>query len=1230
MSVFTGRFRRFLRTGLRPRKPRRPERASLAVEALECRLVPTVLFQPLYNNESASDGGADKLSNGIPVYLIFWGQYWQAPDAGNPTVGDLTTAAGRLLSGPYFKGLQEYGIGGQPVLSGEYKDPNNPGLNGLDDGQMSDVLSYAKDHGMSDLDNAIYVIFTQPGVSARNNSTAASYNTVIDDNTVAWVGAGGFGHGGLTPRGLPGNASLLDEYTVLFSHEVAEAISRGIDSEDGNDGITVTQGSTWPIQNDSNQISDHEAQSDTYRLDGYLVQSYWSDHYKKYLIPDKNQQTVALVPTNTGNFKFQYSLLVQGDQRGPDDVIDIDTFGSAPNQGIQVTLNTEVFRFDAGQLSAITINLGNGNDVVNVEALPANVTLTVNKNGSGMADVDLSPTSQKLATIQGSVLVNGNSQGTAILLYDQAGQVGANYQVGQTQFSCSDSSASLGYQGVSRVYVLAAAGAGVVNVSPQPLTLPMSVTLDGGGATLVVDDRSNFRATAYGLTANALTRSAAGQPLVTVNYSHIAGLTLDTVGGGIMILDASGAALGMNDQANAQATTYAITATGLARTSARLPAVTVNYANLARLGLRTGSGADTVNLESTSGPTSVTGGGGADQFNVGLASHTLSGVGGTLLLDGGSGGAAVIVNDRANPSGLLITPFAQYTVTRNSLTRDVTYPFWKHHSITTISYAHLTSLELDAGDAGPNVIDVESTSVSTDLYPGKATSRTDVSPTRHNLDDVGADLHVWGGPGALNLYDQANPHGAASGVPTVYALDQTGDLSRTATYRPGAQPVVTWISCYLTGLNLYTSTSPNQVAVRGTSGPTIINSGAPDTVTVGDPVLGLQNVNQLTVDAHGGTLTVDDRGTQNDDGGDSFTTWTAHFTITDQAVTRQAHQHDEEVIIPDSSDLPGGGEKPPKPIIQVTDTDMAETIRYRNLGGLRVLGGPVQTSLAVQSTPAGTPVTVQAGEDSSAFSVGAGGSVKNVRSPLTFRGGGSYSSLLLDDSAATAQDKVTVTPAQVGAAAADQFFGVGGGLNYDGFGTLTLFLSTAWDDVAQITPSATTAFALYDSQAALQAGHGARFNVNLTGVTSPVNTPAGPGAGRWTFGNRQPVTYAAAGALADVTAQLTISRGSFTYDPSTGYRLQTVTLMNTGGKPIVGPLSLELDGLSASGPARLARRQPQLANLSGFTQAGSPYPDVDLPGNVLNVGQSVTVTLAFDTALVGGVSYHSRVLAGAG
>jgi hypothetical protein len=238
---------------------------------------------------------------------------------------------------------------------------------------------------------------------------------------------------------------------------------------------------------------------------------------------------------------------------------------------------------------------------------------------------------------------------------------------------------------------------------------------------------------------------------------------------------------------------------------------------------------------------------------------------------------------------------------------------------------------------------------------------------------------------------------------------------------------------------------------------------------------------------------------------DALDSFSDAFTITDQAVVQQEHWSKMVHRIKDP-EVPINPKFPPPPDGTTLNAYFTYGLSYTNVSSLAIDGGPICNSFNVQSTPWNVPVTINGG-GASQFTVGANGSVKNIRSPLTLNGSGPNATLLIDDSQALTTDKVTVTASQVGAAAAtDQFFG-GGSLTYSGVSALTLNLSHAAGDSVQLSPSAATAFVINGDPTEFQAGHGAALSLDLTGVINALLSPGGPGAGEWTFGNRLPVTF---------------------------------------------------------------------------------------------------------------------------
>jgi hypothetical protein len=160
------------------------------------------------------------------------------------------------------------------------------------------------------------------------------------------------------------------------------------------------------------------------------------------------------------------------------------------------------------------------------------------------------------------------------------------------------------------------------------------------------------------------------------------------------------------------------------------------------------------------------------------------------------------------------------------------------------------------------------------------------------------------------------------------------------------------------------------------------------------------------------------------------------------------------------------------------------------------------------------------------------------------------------------------------------------------------------------------------------------------GVSTPIQVPAGlpldphnvPGLGGFNDAGQIAVQIPGGNGYLlspsgpcsqDVSSQVQITRGGFRYNRSTGHFTQTLTVTNTSGSSIAGPISLALDNVPAN------------ATLFGITGAtlcnapqGSPY--LNLAAASLDPGVPVAGTVEFiDTAMTG-ITYNIRALAGAG
>jgi len=109
----------------------------------------------------------------------------------------------------------------------------------------------------------------------------------------------------------------------------------------------------------------------------------------------------------------------------------------------------------------------------------------------------------------------------------------------------------------------------------------------------------------------------------------------------------------------------------------------------------------------------------------------------------------------------------------------------------------------------------------------------------------------------------------------------------------------------------------------------------------------------------------------------------------------------------------------------------------------------------------------------------------------------------------------------------------------------------------------------------------------------------------------------------DVTTQVNLVLGGFRYNRTTRSWLQTVSITNTSGQPLAGPVSLVLGNLSSN-----ARLIGPTGSTSQHAPLASPYRD--LLADLLGLNQTITITLEFDNPTNAAITYKPRVLAGPG
>jgi hypothetical protein len=397
-------FSRHKRLGKCSAAARSRRRTRLQVEALEDRLVPTVVFDPQFPKESLvplPSGVSNYTVLSSPtVHLIFWGM-----TSGSSTVTNLTNEAQAVLSSPYFKGLTEYGNVGTPVYGGAWTDPNGPpaGYN-VGGGSTSDIA--ARD---AEVANAI-----------KNNPSWAPSGTAITQSPIyvliPLLGAAGYNNAGTYQSDTINECSVgttdssgnvvADFFTQTLSHELAERISQptangvGVNFSTAGNFPGFVRASSPNVNNNPNlannftylgngstsvggvnqlasaQIGDGEQEPGSqahygYRLTGIVnskpvsvkVQSFWSnqtlDEYGNqgaFMVPDGNTENIYVDPiwNQTGT-------------------INLNNYGG-PNQ----TITGPVFTGTYDLLIRGDQSSSGQNDVITVNADDSQVIVTLN------------------------------------------------------------------------------------------------------------------------------------------------------------------------------------------------------------------------------------------------------------------------------------------------------------------------------------------------------------------------------------------------------------------------------------------------------------------------------------------------------------------------------------------------------------------------------------------------------------------------------------------------------------------------------------------------------------------------------------------------------------------------------------------------------------------------------------------------------------------------------------
>jgi hypothetical protein len=180
-----------------------------------------------------------------------------------------------------------------------------------------------------------------------------------------------------------------------------------------------------------------------------------------------------------------------------------------------------------------------------------------------------------------------------------------------------------------------------------------------------------------------------------------------------------------------------------------------------------------------------------------------------------------------------------------------------------------------------------------------------------------------------------------------------------------------------------------------------------------------------------------------------------------------------------------------------------------------------------------------------------------------------------------------------------------------GIATYTIYVS---DNGGAFTPFQTNTTATSATYLGI-AGHTYGFYSIATDLVGNVEGPK-------TAAEATTTVVLAANCAPDVSNAVSIVRSGFSYSVISKRYAQTLTLTNTSGSALTGPIYVVLDSLSSNA---------SLYNSGGSTACaaplGSPYVSV---AGTLSTGASATVVLQFTDPGNSAISYTTRVLLGAG
>jgi hypothetical protein len=816
------------------------------------------------------------------------------------------------------------------------------------------------------------------------------------------------------------------------------------------------------------------------------------------------------------------TLTVNG---GGNTTLDLDYTGDSTARSATITA-TAVTGISGGSgvvysgLSALTVSLGSGGNTVQVDNTASAVITSINtgsgndvtfvlattgttniNDGGGNNLVRVASNAPQgygvTTNLAGALNVTGNTSGVDSLVIEDGNDALPRLATLTPTTITGISPAMISYVGFNNLTLYLGTANNQLTVSNTMTGSTGIITGNGDNSIILQHDSGRVQIEAAN-SSIAVENIAADTEVdsmspnqITVGDPVIGGSTLAGITATLDLGGMSPSVVTVDDSADSVAKSATLTDTAITGFSSG--EIDYDGNSGSSLNLNLGSGGDTLAVDSTIVPTTITGGSGADTVNIQSDSASLAVApgGGHNTVNIGSnapaaGGVLSSINSAVTVTGTGIDTLnlddSGDTTTRNAAT--LTGSTVTGLGAATINYSGLTTLKLTMGNA-VDTLNVTGTAAGTasTVHTGTTGSTLDVQSTAGTLTVLSgaADaVNIGSSAPASSLLSSISANVTVTGLghDTLTADDSadlasaTGSLSTTALTGLGMAGSITYSG--VTQLNLNLGSGNDAFTITGTSAVT-------DLTATGDNTIGVTGTSSATSINSSGTIIV---GSVNTSGG-TVTGITGVVTVSGDGT--------DQLILQDVSDVASR-------VGTLSSTQLIlgpTTVNYTGAGSLAVNLGGGGDSFTINSTAATTPVTMNGGSgtdtlnigtDSSATTINTGSATSVINIGTTAHVIDGLTALLTVTGSGSNTLNVNDTGSMIsktGSLSSNAITGLNtAGIDYSGFGVVNLLLGSGGNTLGVISTFDTTL-------TNVNSGSGpATVNVANTGGTTNISTGA--------------------------------------------------------------------------------------------------------------------------------------------